>query len=335
MLEPPKEELAASRAIPEDIHYEYSLRPSTFEEYIGQEPIKDSLSIALTAAQQRQHSVDHILLYGPPGLGKTSLAYLVAKEMGVNLKTASGPTLTRAGDLAALLTNLQPGDILFIDEIHRLPKTVEEILYPAMEDRCLDLLIGKGPTARSLRLDLPPFTLIGATTRAGQLSHPLRDRFGLIHRLEFYTENELSAILTRSAALLDLAITDDGKLAIAERSRRTPRVANRLLRRVRDLAQVENKKQVDALFARKALDRLEIDHFGLTRTDRALISILHNQFGNGPVGLATLAAATGEESITLEDVIEPFLMQIGFLDRTPRGRSLTNQAKAYFGWPVE
>jgi Holliday junction DNA helicase RuvB len=319
--------------IRDEEHLDYSLRPTAFAEYIGQDAIKESLRIALTAAQQRQASVDHILLYGPPGLGKTSLAYLVAREMNANIRTTSGPTLTKGGDLAAILTSLQPGDILFIDEIHRLPKTVEEILYPAMEDQCLDILLGKGPTARSLRLDLPSFTLVGATTRAGLLSHPLRERFGLVHRLDFYREEELVEILRRSSALLNITATGDALQEIARRSRKTPRVANRLLRRVRDYALVHHKPQVDGLTATAALDQLDIDRLGLNRTDRHILNLIHEQFGNGPVGLATLAAASGEETQTLEEVIEPYLLQVGFLDRTPRGRALTLQALAYFGWP--
>jgi Holliday junction DNA helicase RuvB len=330
----PDDSLLSPLTSSEDTSLDQSLRPESLQSYVGQSAIKESLQIAMTAAKHRKVPVDHILLYGPPGLGKTSLAYIISREMGTSVRTTSGPAITKAGDLAAILTNLEEGDILFIDEIHRLQRTVEEILYPAMEDRCLDIMLGKGPSARSVRIDLPAFTLVGATTRAGSLSHPLRERFGLVHRLDYYEEEELVAILRRSASLLNLTVDDSGLEEIARRSRKTPRIANRLLRRVRDYALVHHFATISAPEASEALNQLGIDQLGLDKTDRQILFLIHDQFNGGPVGLETIAAATGEESETLEDVIEPYLLRLGFLDRTPRGRSLTNQARAHLGVPL-
>ncbi len=312
---------------------EISLRPRHIEEYIGQEKAKENLKIYIEAAKMRGDSLDHVLLYGPPGLGKTTLAGIIATEMGVNFRVTSGPAIEKQGDLAALLTNLQKGDVLFIDEIHRLPRQVEEVLYPAMEDFALDIIIGKGPAARSIRIDLAPFTLIGATTRAGQLSTPLRDRFGVITRLELYTPEELTEIVKRSAGILGFEINDDGAYEIASRSRGTPRIANRLLKRVRDFAQVKGYDVIDSDIAAFALEKLEIDGLGLDNTDRRMLSAIIDFYRGGPVGLETLAATVGEEAITLEDVYEPYLIQIGFLARTPRGRCATKLAYAHLGKP--
>ncbi len=310
----------------QDSETEISLRPKTLNEYIGQQKAKENLKIYIDAARQRRESLDHVLLYGPPGLGKTTLAGIVANEMNVNIRVTSGPAIEKPGDLAALLTGLEEGDILFIDEIHRLSRAVEEILYPAMEDYALDIIIGKGPSARSIRLDLKKFTLIGATTRAGQLSAPLRDRFGVILRLELYTPEELSSIIRRSAGLLDIECEQDGAMEIARRSRGTPRIANRLLKRVRDFAEVLGDGNITREIADKALLRLEIDDMGLDSIDRRMLETIIKTYNGGPVGLETLAAAIGEETVTLEDVYEPYLMQIGFLSRTPRGRCVTAAA---------
>lgn len=310
---------------------EASLRPRHMEEYIGQDKAKENLKIFIEAARMRGDALDHVLLYGPPGLGKTTLSGIIASEMGVNLRVTSGPAIEKQGDLAALLTNLSAGDVLFIDEIHRLPRMVEEILYSAMEDYALDIIIGKGPSARSIRIDLPKFTLIGATTRAGQLTTPLRDRFGVLLKLELYTPEQLSEIVKRSASILDIPISENGALEIASRSRGTPRIANRLLKRVRDFAMVQGKTEIDEATAMYALNRLEIDELGLDNTDRQMIEAIISFYGGGPVGLDTLAATISEEPVTIEDVYEPYLIQLGFIQRTPRGRCVTSLAYEHFG----
>lgn len=317
----------------EDKDTEYSLRPRVLDEYIGQKKAKENLKVFIEAAKQRGDALDHVLLYGPPGLGKTTLAGVIANEMGVNLRITSGPAIEKQGDLAALLTNLSQDDILFVDEIHRLSRSVEEILYPAMEDYALDIIIGKGPSARSIRLDLPQFTLIGATTRAGALAAPLRDRFGVISRLEMYTNEELATIVNRSAGILGIKIEPDGAAEIASRSRGTPRIANRLLKRVRDFAQVMSDGIITGELADMALSKLEIDKLGLDASDKRMIKTVIEHYDGGPVGLDTLAATIGEESDTIEDVYEPYLMQIGFINRTPRGRMVTKRAYDHFGIP--
>lgn len=313
---------------------ESSLRPKTLAEYIGQEKAKENLSIFIQAARKRQESLDHVLLHGPPGLGKTTLSAIIAHEMGVNLRVTTGPAIEKAGDLAAILTNLQPNDVLFIDEIHRLNRQVEEILYPALEDHAIDIIMGKGPSARSLRVDLNPFTLVGATTRAGQLSSPLRDRFGVILRLELYTTEQLTDIVRRSAMLLKIPCSIDGATEIAGRARGTPRIANRLLKRVRDFADVMGDGEITQDIAHMALDRLEIDELGLDSNDRRMLEMIIKGYGGGPVGLETLASALGEETVTLEDVCEPYLMQLGFLARTPRGRCATALAYQHLGYAM-
>jgi holliday junction DNA helicase RuvB len=319
---------------PQEEAIERALRPKDLDEYVGQEKARAQLEIFINAARGRSEALDHVLLFGPPGLGKTTLAHIIAREMGVNLRQTSGPVLERAGDLAALLTNLEPNDVLFIDEIHRLSPVVEEILYPAMEDYRLDIMIGEGPAARSVRLDLPPFTLIGATTRAGMLTNPLRDRFGIVSRLEFYTTEELGRIVHRSAGLLEVEITESGAQEVAKRSRGTPRISNRLLRRVRDYAQVKADGIVSSEVADAALKMLDVDNLGFDVMDRKLLQAVLEKFGGGPVGLDNLAAAIGEERDTIEDVLEPYLIQQGYLMRTPRGRVATQLAYQHFGLPV-
>ena len=325
--------IVTSDYTPEDKDNENSLRPHTLDEYIGQSKSKDVLKVYIDAAKMRNECLDHVLLYGPPGLGKTTLSTIIASELGVNLRITSGPAIEKQGDLAALLTNLGEGDVLFIDEIHRLSRSVEEILYPAMEDFALDIIIGKGPSARSIRLPLPHFTLIGATTRAGQLTTPLRDRFGVLLKLDLYSCEELARIVHRSAGILNLPITEDGAMEIASRSRGTPRIANRLLKRVRDFAQVRGDGTITLESAKYALNMLEIDKLGLDNVDRRMLQTIIDFYDGGPVGLETLAATVGEEAITLEDVYEPYLMQIGFLSRTPRGRCVTRLGYDHLGIP--
>lgn len=327
--------ISAPDYIPEDGEIENSLRPKHLEDYIGQEKAKENLSIYITAAKMRSEPLDHVLLYGPPGLGKTTLAGIIANELGVNIRITSGPAIEKQGDLVAILSNLEEGDVLFIDEIHRLNRTVEEILYPAMEDGKIDIIIGKGPSARSYQLKLPRFTLVGATTRAGQISAPLRDRFGVILRLELYSNNELAHIVKRSSSILNIPVDDEGALQIASRSRGTPRIANRLLKRSRDFAQVKYDGVITKQAADEALSSMEIDPLGLDAIDRRLLRTMIRNYNGGPVGLETIAAAIGEEAVTIEDVYEPYLMQIGFLSRTPRGRCVTPAGYKHLGIEFE
>lgn len=319
----------------DDREVEVSLRPKTFHEYIGQTSMKEKLAVFVEATRKRKEPLDHCLFYGPPGLGKTSLAYVIANELGVNIRATSGPVIERAGDLAAILTNLEPHDILFIDEIHRMSHTVEEVLYPAMEDFKLDIMVGQGPSAKSIKLDLPRFTLIGATTRAGLLSSPLRDRFGITNRLDFYSPPELTEIALRSAALLGIPIERDGACELAGRSRGTPRITNRLLRRVRDFAQVRGSGRIDLETARKALGLLEVDDKGFDTMDRKILTTIIDKFGGGPVGVETLSSALSEEKDTIEDVYEPYLLQCGYLQKTPRGRMATSLAYEHLGRPIK
>ncbi|MCX7921674.1 MAG: Holliday junction branch migration DNA helicase RuvB [Clostridia bacterium] len=329
-----EDRLVGCEVKPED-YEELSLRPRKLSEYIGQSKVKENLNVFIEAARQRKEALDHVLLYGPPGLGKTTLSSIIASELGVNLRITSGPAIEKPGDLAAILTNLGNYDVLFIDEIHRLNRSVEEILYPAMEDYALDIIIGKGPSARSIRLDLPKFTLVGATTRAGLLTSPLRDRFGIINRLEMYTPQELKLIVKRSAGILNIGIDDEGATEIAKRSRGTPRIANRLLKRVRDFAQVKSNGYIDGEISNMALNALEVDAIGLDGVDRSMLMSIIDKFAGGPVGLETLAATIGEETETIEDVYEPYLLQLGFINKTPRGRVATKLAYDHFGLRYE
>ncbi len=328
------ERIVTGDFLEEDADVEVGLRPRTLADYVGQEKVKENLSIYIDAAKERREPLDHVLLYGSPGLGKTTLASIISNEMGVNIRITSGPAIEKAGDLAAILTNLSQNDILFIDEIHRMSRTVEEILYPAMEDFALDIIIGKGPSAKSIRLDLPKFTLIGATTRAGLLTAPLRDRFGVIARLELYTPEELKRIVKRSASLLNVDIDDGGAEEISTRSRGTPRIANRLLKRVRDFAQIKYGGKITKEIASASLNQMEIDEMGLDMIDKKMITTMIKNYGGGPVGLETLAATIGEEANTIEDVYEPYLLQLGYISRTPRGRIVTQEGYAHFNMPI-
>lgn len=326
-----EERIVSANEREDDAQAEVSLRPSMLSEYIGQGKVKENLHIFIQAAKMRNEPLDHVLLYGPPGLGKTTLAAIIANEMGVQFRSTSGPAIERSGDLAAILSSLEPGDVLFIDEVHRLPRSVEEILYPAMEDYFLDIVIGQGPSARSVQIDLPPFTLVGATTRAGLLSAPLRDRFGVLSRLEFYEVKDLVAIVERTASILKMPIHTDAAIEIAKRSRGTPRIANRLLRRIRDISQVRGEAEIQLATAQEALTMLQVDDVGLDHIDHKLLKTIMEDFNGGPAGLETLAATVGEDAQTIEDVYEPYLLQIGFMQRTPRGRMATEKAYAHFG----
>ncbi len=330
-----EDRIVQSEELSEELSFEQTLRPQELKHYIGQSKVKENLQVFIEAAKMRQETLDHVLLYGPPGLGKTTLATIIANEMGVNIRTTSGPAIERPGDLAAILTALEPGDVLFIDEIHRLPRTVEEVLYPAMEDYCLDIVIGKGPQARSVRLDLPPFTLVGATTRAGALSAPLRDRFGVLSRLEYYTPEQLKDIIIRTSQILQTGLDEMAAEELARRSRGTPRIANRLLRRVRDFAQVKGNGDITIELANYSLGLMQVDRLGLDHIDHKLLKGIIEKFRGGPVGVETVAASIGEESTTIEDVYEPYLLQIGFLQRTPRGRVATPLAYEHFGMEVQ
>ncbi|KMM37538.1 Holliday junction branch migration DNA helicase RuvB [Guptibacillus hwajinpoensis] len=329
-----EDRILSGEQVGDDSSVEYSLRPQRLSQYIGQEKVKRNLEVFIEAARMRNEPLDHVLLYGPPGLGKTTLSAIIANEMEVNLRTTSGPAIERPGDLAAILTALEPGDVLFIDEIHRLPRSVEEVLYPAMEDYCLDIVIGKGETARSVRLDLPPFTLVGATTRAGLLTAPLRDRFGVLSRLEYYLEDELQTIVMRTADIFEVEMEESAAVELARRSRGTPRIANRLLKRVRDFAQVKGDGVISLSLASQALEMMQVDPLGLDHIDHKLLLAIIEKFRGGPVGLDTIAATIGEESHTIEDVYEPYLLQIGFLQRTPRGRMVTHQVYHHFNLEV-